>query len=63
MFTEDKYSPFLGREGDYYIIRQPIPWPLAESNSYLIESADGWTVIDGSRHTGYSFNMEKPCRK
>ena len=46
MFTEDKYSPFLGREGDYYIIRQPIPWPLAESNSYLIESADGWTVID-----------------
>lgn len=46
MFTEDKSSRFLGQEGDYYIIRQPIPWPLAESNSYLIESDDGWTVID-----------------
>lgn len=43
---ETSAHQFLGREGDYYIIRQPIPWPLAESNSYMIESNDGWTVID-----------------
>ncbi|MGE5418293.1 MAG: MBL fold metallo-hydrolase [Acidobacteriota bacterium] len=33
-------------EDGYYIIRQPMPYPLAESNSYLIECRSGWSIID-----------------
>lgn len=33
-------------EGCCYLVHQISPYPVAENNSYLIESADGWTVID-----------------
>lgn len=36
----------LRKEADYYILRQSIPYPLAENNAFLVESQDGWTVID-----------------
>ena len=33
-------------DSDYYIIRQSMPYPLGETNVFLIESGDGWVVID-----------------
>lgn len=36
----------LRQEDDYYIIRQPMPYPPGESNSYLIKTNDGWAVLD-----------------
>ncbi len=32
--------------GDVYILRNFMPFPLKESNCYLAESDEGWTVID-----------------
>lgn len=40
------HKGLLRQEDDYYIIRQSIPYPLAENNVYLIESNHGWSVID-----------------
>ncbi|MGE5371863.1 MAG: MBL fold metallo-hydrolase [Solirubrobacterales bacterium] len=40
------YKGLLYREGPYYILRQSMPYPLAENNAYIIETSDGWTVID-----------------
>lgn len=36
----------IKNEDGYYIIRQPMPYVLGESNAYLIESSDGWSLID-----------------
>ncbi len=33
------------KEG-YFIIRQAMPYPLAETNAHLIEAGGGWAVID-----------------
>jgi len=33
-------------DSGYYIIRQSMPYPLGETNVFLIESGDGWVVID-----------------
>ncbi len=33
-------------DSGYYIIRQSMPYPLAETNVFLIESKDGWVIID-----------------
>ena len=40
------YKGIIRQEDDYFIIRQSIPYPLAENNVFLIESNNGWTVID-----------------
>jgi len=36
----------LREESGYFIIRQSMPYPLAENNAFLIETSDGWAVID-----------------
>lgn len=36
----------LRDEYGIFIIRQSMPYPLAENNALLVESSDGWTVID-----------------
>lgn len=36
----------LYRRDGLYIIRQAMPYPLAENNVFLAESIDGWTVVD-----------------
>ncbi len=33
-------------DSDYHIIRQTMPYPMGDTNVFLIESGDGWTVID-----------------
>lgn len=40
------YKGIIRQEDGYFIIRQSIPYPLAENNVFLIESNRGWTVID-----------------
>lgn len=39
-------SGIMRSDSGYYIIRQSMPYPLGETNVYLIESGDGWVVID-----------------
>ncbi len=47
MSTGDLASRGIMRcDSGYYIIRQPMPYPLGETNVFLIESGDGWVVID-----------------
>lgn len=36
----------LYKDSDYYVIRQPMPYVLKESNAYLMETGDGWAVVD-----------------
>ncbi|NLW90910.1 MAG: MBL fold metallo-hydrolase [Syntrophomonadaceae bacterium] len=36
----------LREEAGYFIIRQSMPYPLAENNVFLTESSEGWSVID-----------------
>ncbi|MGE5396942.1 MAG: MBL fold metallo-hydrolase [Chitinophagales bacterium] len=36
----------LLEESGYFKLRQSMPYPLGESNSYLIETSEGWVVID-----------------
>ncbi len=36
----------LYKDSDYYVVRQPMPYVLKESNAYLVETTDGWAVID-----------------
>jgi glyoxylase-like metal-dependent hydrolase (beta-lactamase superfamily II) len=36
----------LREESGYFVLRQSMPYPLAENNSYLIETGSGWAVID-----------------
>jgi len=36
----------LYKDSDYYVLRQPMPYVLGESNAYLMETTDGWAVID-----------------
>jgi len=43
---ELSHRGILREECDYFIIRQSMPYPLAENNAFLIESSDGWVVID-----------------
>lgn len=33
-------------DSGFYIIRQSMPYPLGETNVFLMESGDGWAVID-----------------
>lgn len=33
-------------DSGFYVIRQIMPYPLGETNVFLTESADGWSVID-----------------
>jgi glyoxylase-like metal-dependent hydrolase (beta-lactamase superfamily II) len=40
------HKGILRKEDDCFIIRQSIPYPLQENNAYLIESSNGWSVID-----------------
>lgn len=39
-------SGIMRSDSGYYIIRQSMPYPLGETNVFLIPSADGWVVID-----------------
>lgn len=36
----------MRQDSGYYIIRQSMPYPLGETNVFLIDSKDGWVVID-----------------
>lgn len=36
----------LREENGYYIVRQSMPYPLAENNAFLVEQSSGWSVID-----------------
>ncbi len=45
----------MRQEAEYYIIRQSMPYPLADNNVYLIETSDGWAVID------VGVNLESTC--
>lgn len=36
----------LRADSGFYIIRQTMPYPLGETNVFLIESGSGWAVID-----------------
>lgn len=36
----------LIRQGDIFVLRTTMPFPLRESNAYIVESSDGWAVID-----------------
>lgn len=36
----------LREECGYFILRQMMPYPLGESNSFIIENSPGWAVID-----------------
>lgn len=36
----------LHREDGFYVVRQAMPYPLKYNNAFLIESNDGWVVID-----------------
>lgn len=40
------HKGIIHQEDDYFMIRQSIPYPLAENNAYLIETNTGWSVID-----------------
>lgn len=39
-------SGIMRCDSGYYVIRQSMPYPLGETNVFLIESGDGWVVID-----------------
>lgn len=43
---ELSHRGILREEAGYFIIRQSMPYPLAENNAYLIETSQGWAVID-----------------
>lgn len=40
------FKGIMRLDSGYYIIRQSMPYPLGETNVFLIESKDGWVVID-----------------
>lgn len=40
------HKGIIHQENEYFIIRQSIPYPLAENNAFLIETNRGWSVID-----------------
>lgn len=39
-------SGIMRFDSGYYVIRQSMPYPLGETNVFLIESSEGWVVID-----------------
>lgn len=39
-------SGIMRYDSGFYIIRQSMPYPLGETNVFLIEASDGWVVID-----------------
>jgi len=39
-------SGIMRFDSGYYVLRQTMPYPLGETNVFLIESGDGWVVID-----------------
>ncbi len=39
-------SSLIEKHNGIYIIRQQMPYPLKENNAYLVESDNGWAVID-----------------
>lgn len=41
----------LYRQGDIYVLRNTMPFPLRESNAFMAESEQGWTVIDTGVNT------------
>ena len=45
----------LQKQGDIYILRMFMPFPLKENNCFLTETDDGWVVLD----TGV--NLEQNC--
>ncbi|HPF21047.1 MAG TPA: MBL fold metallo-hydrolase, partial [Syntrophomonas sp.] len=37
---------WLKKQGDIYILRMFMPFPLKENNCFIIEGEDGWVVLD-----------------
>ncbi|HWQ75185.1 MAG TPA: MBL fold metallo-hydrolase [Syntrophomonas sp.] len=40
------YRGILREECGYFVLRQSIPYPLGDSNSYIAETSQGWAIID-----------------
>jgi len=36
----------LLKQGDIFVLKTTMPFPLRESNAYIAESDEGWVVID-----------------
>ncbi|NLV22418.1 MAG: MBL fold metallo-hydrolase [Syntrophomonadaceae bacterium] len=46
---------WLQKQGDVYILRMFMPFPLKENNCFIIEGEDGWVVLD----TGVSLEQNQ----
>lgn len=42
----------LYQQDDIYVLKMTMPFPLRESNVFMAESADGWTVVDTGVNIG-----------